>query len=288
MEAINLRPVVDIQEIDKCHFELVHGCQLRCVGCPISTLKPKVKHTPPDVFQQCMLNIDVQRIRYLRLFNFGETLLHPELAKCFNIIQQLPYEISQVEISTNGQHAYWDDLTEVFKSGRLDILAVSCDGDGTPEQYEALRPPGKWHKLIEFLKKAKELQLKYAPKMQLLTRTICTNPSDQARWSDLLIPLGWTPEFRGWLSLPESLENLGGAGQFPNNVCRYLQRLNSLYIDWDGTVIPCCAHPNAGQFGSLKTHKFNHIVNSNSRHQMADTMQQDRAQMPICGQCGMS
>ena len=288
MKPIQLSPAIEVREIDKFHFELVHGCQLRCLGCPISTLKPKVKHTPVEVFEQCMVNVDVRLIRYLRLFNFGETLLHPQLADCFDVLQRLPYKIDQVEISTNGQHAYWDDLTHVFKSGRLDILAVSCDGDGTPEDYERLRPPGKWSKLIEFLKIAKDLQLKYAPNMKLLTRTICTDPIDQARWSAFLGPLGWQPEFRGWLSLPESIENLGSQGQFPQNECRYLQRLNSLYVDWDGTVIPCCAHPNAGQFGSLKTDTFNSIINGFKRHEMSIAMKHNRKKMPICGQCGMT
>ena len=28
------------------HFDIVHGCQLRCVGCPNSILQPKIKRMP--------------------------------------------------------------------------------------------------------------------------------------------------------------------------------------------------------------------------------------------------
>lgn len=41
---------------------------------------------------------------------------------------------------------------------RLEVLTrlvVSCDGDGTPESYERLRPPSRWERLIEFLERAK-------------------------------------------------------------------------------------------------------------------------------------
>jgi len=61
------------------HFDVVHGCQLRCVGCPNSTLKPKIKTIDPDFFGTCLRNIDVQQIHTFRLFNFGEPLLHKQL-----------------------------------------------------------------------------------------------------------------------------------------------------------------------------------------------------------------
>ena len=58
------------------HFDIVNGCQLRCVGCPNSTLEPKIQRISIDDFDLCMGNIDVERIHTLRLFNYGEPLLH--------------------------------------------------------------------------------------------------------------------------------------------------------------------------------------------------------------------
>ena len=62
------------------HFDIVHGCQLRCVGCPNSTLEPKIQRIAVDDFAKCLANIDVERIHTLRLFNYGEPLLHKQLA----------------------------------------------------------------------------------------------------------------------------------------------------------------------------------------------------------------
>src|SRR4051812_23672230 len=74
-KSIDYRPILAIPQIDvidKCHFEIVRGCQLRCLGCPNSTLQPKVRRIEPDDFDQCLRNIDVKHIEYFRLFNFGE------------------------------------------------------------------------------------------------------------------------------------------------------------------------------------------------------------------------
>ena len=40
----------------------------------------------------------------------------------------------------------------------------------------------------------------------------------------------------------------------PEGVCQYL-RGPTLYVDHDGTVVPCCVHPRAGVLGNLKTQR---------------------------------
>lgn len=241
-----------IEYIDKFHFEIVKGCQLRCVGCPISTLQPKVERIAPEDFDACLRNVDVQHVRFLRLFNYGEPLLHRNLAQIVSLIPRQAWTVSEVEISTNAQFVYWSDLEEAFRTQVLTDLAVSCDGDGTPEQYEALRPPSRWEKLIEFLERARELRDRYHPKLRLITRTICTDPVAQQRWRQVLEPRGWTPEFRAWLYLPESATNMTGREiRAPRRICSFQSVNGRLYVDWEGTVIPCCAHPKAGVLGNL-------------------------------------
>jgi radical SAM protein with 4Fe4S-binding SPASM domain len=61
--------------------------------------------------------------------------------------------------------------------------------------------------------------------------------------------------------------------------------VNLLYVDADGTVVPCCMHPQAGVFGSLRTHKFSEILNGEGRRRMKEEMAKNRASMPICGTC---
>ncbi|MBV8030305.1 MAG: SPASM domain-containing protein [Betaproteobacteria bacterium] len=275
-----------IEVIDKFHFEIVKGCQLRCVGCPNSTLRPTVQRIDVDDFDECLRNVDVAEVRYLRLFAFGEPLLHHNLAGILGCIRVQRWKVGRVEISTNAQHADWEDLEAAIKSRVLTTLAVSCDGDGTPQQYEALRPPSRWERLLEFLERARSLRDRHDPALQLMTRTICPDAQGQARWTALLEPLGWKPEFRGWLYLPESAVNMTGrTPRIPRRVCSFQQVHDRLYVDWDGSVVPCCAHPRAGMFGNLHVQRFSEIVRGRRRAEMLERMASDRAAMPICGSC---
>ncbi len=275
-----------IEAIDKLHFEIVRGCQLQCVGCPNSTLQPVVKRIAVGDFHYLLGRIDVKHVAYLRLFSYGEPLLHRDLAGILECVPRQAWSTGRVEISTNAQFANWDVLEAAFRTRILSHLAVSCDGDGTPEDYERLRPPSRWTKLIEVLERAHELRERHCPGLELMTRTICTDPAAQARWRAVLEPRGWLPEFRGWLYLPESQQNMTGHEvRAPNRVCSFQAVNNRLYVDWDGTVVPCCAHPRAGVFGNLRDATYNEIMHAKAREAFLKTMQSGRASMPICNAC---
>jgi radical SAM protein with 4Fe4S-binding SPASM domain len=236
-------------------------------------------------FDQCLQNVDVSRVMCLRLFNFGEPLLHRDVPGILNIIPKQSFEIGIVEISTNAQAHNFPMLAEIFRTGVLDRLVVSCDGDGTKSEYERLRPPSKWEKLIEFLTKAREYRDAYSQKTRLITRSICEDGKHQQRWLELLEPLGFTPHFRSWIRLPGSKKYpLDGDPRAINGLCQYMQKTN-LYVDYDGTVVPCCVHPRAGVLGNLKDSKYSEIYRSSSRRDFVQQLRKHRKDMPICGKC---
>lgn len=282
------------------HFDIVHGCQLRCIGCPNSTILPKVARIAVEDFERALRNIDVERIHTMRLFSFGEPLLHKELSQIVACIPRQRWKTSIVEISTNAQHVYWDDFEEMLKLEVVDRLVVSCDGDGTPAEYERLRPPSDWDKFIEFLERVRVLRDKWSPGLQLVTRTVCNPepPENRQRWRDILIPRGWTPEFRRWMTLPQAAENVTGRRfSMPQGVCAFLAepeqyvnhpwngQINLLHVNHDGTVVPCCAHPMAGRFGNLFEKTYNEILAGPERAAFVALMARDRASMPICNEC---
>ncbi len=280
------------------HFDIVHGCQLRCVGCPNSTLKPKIRCISVEDFVHCLGNIDVERIHTFRLFNYGDPLLHKQLASMVAEIPRQRWKASVVEISTSGQWVDWDEFERMVKLEVVNRLVVSCDGDGTPASYEGLRPPSKWEKLVEFLERARYLRDRWAPAMQLRTRTVINTRTDAERWEDFLRRRGWLPEFRRWMFLPDSKENLTGRTlTVPAGSCMFLAdasefmshpwfgEINLLYVDADGTVVPCCAHPRAGVLGNLKSLKYSEILHGAARRMMKQAMQENRAAMAVCGGC---
>lgn len=286
------------KHIFQAQLDIVHGCQLQCVGCPNSVLLPKVERISVEDFGLCLSNIDVERINTLRLFNFGEPLLHKEISQIVALIPKQKWRASVVEISTNAQWVDWDEFERMMKLEIVNRLVVSCDGDGTPEAYESLRPPSKWSKFIEFLERAAALRDKWAPATQLLTRSIVREHSDMKRWNQILLPRGWTPEFRRWMALPESRENMTGrVSMAPKGPCVYFAEpsdyvahpwfgeIHMLSMDADGTVVPCCMHPKAGNFGNLKTQKFSEIRHGQARRDMLDAMKTNRGAMSVCGTC---
>lgn len=215
-------------------------------------------------------------------------MLHPELPELVSCVRNFGFKIKTLEISTNAQHHDFDKLAKVFETGQLNLLVVSCDGDGTPEDYERLRPPAKWDKLLIFLEKAKTLRDNYAQNVTLMTRTICASTDGQKRWRDLLAPLGWNPQFRDWLNLPESAdkraksENKGNRG-----LCPYMSSDEFLYVDFDGTVVPCCAHPRAFVLGNLKNEFFSSIVSSEKRRNLLIMLKKGRESLKICRKCDL-
>ncbi|HLF98452.1 MAG TPA: SPASM domain-containing protein [Methylococcaceae bacterium] len=279
-------PVREPLAIDKLGFDIVHGCQLRCVGCPNSTLKPKIKQIEPEDFGRALANIDVTAVNLFRLFNFGEPLLHERLPEILLQIPKQRWRARIVEISTNAQYHGFEVLAEAFKTEVLTRLNVSCDGDGTPEDYERLRPPGKWDKLMSFMRKARELRDRYAPSMALMTRTICTDSIARQRWREMLEPMGFAVEFRDWQYLPESSSNmLTRPLAVPDGVCTFIKPGNRLYVDWDGTVVPCCVHPRAAVFGNLLEQRYSEILAGTRREEIIRTMLVNRHGMKICNEC---
>jgi MoaA/NifB/PqqE/SkfB family radical SAM enzyme len=267
-------------------FDIVGGCQLRCVGCPNSTLRPKAKPMAVADFARCMANIDVDRIDRMRMFNYGEPLLHPDLPGIFRVLADHRDRIASIEISTNAQFARWGQIEEVMHMKLLTHLAVSCDGDGTPESYERLRPPGRWPKLIEFLTRVGEMRERLDPNLQLFTRTVISKRADMERWTSVLEPLGWRAEFRGWKILPQSAENPSGRELVPGQgACVFVEALTQLYVAGDGTVVPCCVHPRAGELGSLLTSKWSEIAEGPKRASFIHEMESNRAAMEICSAC---
>lgn len=300
MDTIPIRAPRRYDSIFNVHFDIVHGCQLRCIGCPNSTLQPKIERIEVDDFAACLGNIDVRHIHTFRLFNFGEPLLHRQLAECVEQIPRQAWKASFVEISTNGQKVYWDNFEEMLKLQVVNRLIVSCDGDGSPEEYERLRPPSRWANFIEFLERARELRDRWSPATQLLTRSVIDSPAAQQRWLEVLRPRGWTPEFRGWMNLPEAASHPSGrTTEVPEGYCFFMGEPEEfrgnpwhgdvalLYVDMDGTVVPCCQHPRAGVLGNLKEQTYNEIMNGAARRRFIQAMQTDRAGMSVCGQCEM-
>ncbi len=125
---------------------------------------------------------------------------------------------------------------------------------------------------------------RFQPKLELMTRTVCTDAEAQLRWRALAEPLGWRPQFRGWITLPEA--SVDNGHQPPGEgLCFFQRRHDQLYVNASGEVTPCCFHPGAATLGDLKRQTFNEIMAGERRKAFSETMQSARADMAVCGSC---
>lgn len=275
-----------IKTIKLLHFDIVDGCQLRCSGCPNSNLIRKPSFITPDLFKKCIANLDVEHIDIIRLFSFGEPLLHPDLETLGLILRDTAkFKIGLIELSTNAQSTAYTRLENLLKIGMLQRLAISCDGDGTKESYESLRPPAKWQRLLHFLAFAQDLAQRY-PALEVIARSVIRTPDDAKRWRNVLAPFAIEPEFRGWKYLPESSSNLTGrtikAGK---GVCFHVAARDRLFVNHLGDVVPCCIHPQAGILGNLGYTTYNALLIETPRRDFVNAMLYARASMPVCSIC---
>jgi radical SAM protein with 4Fe4S-binding SPASM domain len=161
---------------------------------------------------------------------------------------------------------------------------LSCDGNGTAHSYEELRPPAKWNKLIYFARKVGEIKKKYAPNLNLFTKTICVDQKEQNKWNEIMNPLGWTPKFRNWLPLPDSLRTT--KKEIGKGPCRFISA-GKLYVRWNGDVTLCCYHPHSAILGNLKQQKFSEIIKGKKRADILSKLHHHRDKMKVCGICQM-
>ena len=274
-----------LNQIDTFHFDIVQGCQLRCIGCPNSILLPKIDHITAEKFAQCLANVDVDRVDVFRLFNFGEPFLHPDLGGLLNVLKQQKWQANKVEISTNAMIFDEKKVRDIMSSGMVTHFYVSCDGDATPAEFERLRPPAKWDKLIHFLEEVRRIKQELESPIELKTRNICMTEDGRARWLSVLGARGWEPEFREWNILPGSSgEPWGRPPIVTNKVCWQMSGVN-LFVDCHGDVIPCCAYPDLPPMGNLLTEKFSDVHRGAPRKKMLNFLKTDRVNDKICGNC---
>ena len=271
-------------KLQRLGIDVVGGCNLKCVGCPNSTLDRKIQFTDPSDFNKYLSNIDVKHIEFLKLYNFGETLLHPELGTILRIIKEQKWSVKHVEISTNGQYYNLNLLYDILASNIVTRFGVSCDGDCTAEEYERLRPPAKWNKLMDFIEKTSKLHYYYNSMSKLFLKILCTG--NKNNWKELAKKNRFDIQWRKWRKAPDSIKYKDTVLKIPNHSCRHVESSRiRCYVDWNGDVVPCCNHPKAAVFGNLKEQKFSEIYHGPKRKAFIAMLNKNRRNSPICGRC---
>jgi len=99
-----------------------------------------------DNFSQLMVKLEDQPIQEAKLMGMGEPFLHPQF---FAITRKFKETFPNAKLisATNAQYSLTQNVIDSLRY--IDMLYISIDGAN--DNYERLRPPSKWSKLITFL-----------------------------------------------------------------------------------------------------------------------------------------
>jgi radical SAM protein with 4Fe4S-binding SPASM domain len=139
--------------IREINLQFSNTCNLNCEFC---TLKSggHSRFMTGETLARFLENLNsdprFQTVDVINLYNGGETLLHPGVAKMLAVLRKYKDQaradgkkFPETVLLTNGMLLTENLTREILGSGAVDSMRFSLDG-GTPEAFEQMRKPAKW------------------------------------------------------------------------------------------------------------------------------------------------
>jgi radical SAM protein with 4Fe4S-binding SPASM domain len=264
--------------------EFTSHCNLNCKYCILDDSRPK-----GFITEERLIRIldEIDNLRYkineIYTFNGGETLLHPNLEKLFNIIGERKKErkkIPIVSLNTNCTLLTDEKSKIIVNSNALDKIWFSIDG-GNKEDYEAIRKTS-WESTLEKVNRFLDLN-----DGQIETAIYCLTPFDKFTLSEEFKTLmGRVDEVR--FNKPHTFDGSKDIGIYrppKTGICDYIY--TDLCIFWDGRVSPCCADINGRCIiGDINKQSIYDIYKSKKRQWIIKMLMQNRREeIPLCKNC---
>jgi radical SAM protein with 4Fe4S-binding SPASM domain len=263
-------------------------CTLKCPFCPAGngSLKQPRGKMAYENFQRAM-DLLGPHLFELSLYNWGEPFLHRRIFDMIRCAKQ--YDI-RVQISSNLNHFGPGRAEELVRSG-ADELIVSIDGI-TPATYSKYRVGGDFNTVIDNLMRIAEARRRLGSDKpyliyQFLVFRHNEHEIEQARLFGRKVGADQVKIIPAWCSDPEWIpenERYSRYRKKPARVevkapkdasCHWLW--NSIVVNWDGSVHPCCSHHDASlSFGNIFEQPFEEVWNGR-RYREARRFVKDRS-----------
>jgi radical SAM protein with 4Fe4S-binding SPASM domain len=291
----------------------INICNLRCPLCPtgLGTLARPRGRIALDDLKRIVDEIAPYAYR-VELYNWGEPLLHPEIVE---IIEYASQRRISVRLSSNLNQLDADLAQRLVKSG-LSQLIVSIDG-ATQESYAAYRQRGQLDRVLSnlalLLNTRRELKLRTpfiiwrmmvgrhneheVDTVRKMAHTMgvdsfstgalfidTENPEQAEQW------LPRDPTYSAYDYGKEKPRESGTAYQLENTWnCHDLWE--SMVVNWDGGVAPCCwLHDARFDFGNVSQQTVREVWNGSSyvsaRRAMGRRPRRPDDTPTICHRCG--
>jgi len=221
-------------------------------------------------------------VPHVRLFMFGEPLLHPKLIEMIKYAKSK--NIPKVDFNTNATLLNKKISREIIDSG-LDRIIFSVDGINK-KTYESVRRGGKYQKVVKNIEYFMQLKNNLSRGPHTILQTIVMNQtkpeitSFEGKWKSVVDEVSVT-----------ELNTYGGMYKFSNKektnkrqACNQLW--DRLIVLCNGVVTVCCedyngmlaiGHVDDGIRKLWKNEKIKHLRNLH--------LKQDFGSIPLCDKC---
>lgn len=279
------------------YIEPTNACNCNCVICPRKSMTRRRGYMKMPLFEKIIEQITGTGPSEIRLFNFGEPTLHPELPAMIKRCREAKLGAS---IQSNG---VWlpEKLVEELLDAGLNGIGVSVNGLDENE-YGTIRPGHKMEKVVSNLLRARAVaNRKNKPFFIHITAQILKSDIGSRRpeidayakkWLQIAnkvavsgLSLYDNIMFANKGSVTKSLTaNLPRKGD-ADVAC--LEPFNRLIIKWDGRVTVCCADYDAKYVvGDTNTDSLPEIWGSDKMQAIRDVVKNRRySSHPLCREC---
>jgi hypothetical protein len=164
-------------------IETTNACNARCAICPHHVMRRPVRQMDDALFTRVVDECARGGCRQIHLHNIGEPLLDPRLAERIRYVKQRG--IRRVKIFSNGALLDESWARRLIEAG-LDEIKISFDG-GTREQFERLRPPLDFDRVLENVCRLVTLRNQLGSRLRVLAT--CATTGDRRETARILRPV---------------------------------------------------------------------------------------------------
>jgi radical SAM protein with 4Fe4S-binding SPASM domain len=280
-------------------IETIHGCNAKCVMCPLSLpAKRKKGKMPMALFTKIVKDLEPygNKLQMMDLFGLGEPLLDPLIFDRIRLLKEIGF--SNVGFSTNADLLSKDIARQIIESG-LDNLIISIDG-ATKSTHEVIRKNTTFENVRDNSLYLLELRQRLGSGPRVIIRFI---RQDSNRDEFVEFKAFWQRHLdRGRNDLIAVYDAHTHGGEMPNKsnqirgsrLREQVEKISCnqifeiLYILNDGTVPLCSEDWYRARFnaGNARDTNVIDLFNSTTRIRIRDTHKQgNKSKIKKCREC---
>ena len=279
------------------YIEPTNACNCNCVICPRRNMTREVGFMPMDLFRQIVGEISELGPSEIRLFNFGEPLLHPRLCEMVDYCREksLP-----AIFQTNGLLLTERYIHDLLATG-LDYIGVSVNGLNAQE-YETIRPGYSFDTIRANLQRLRRMATGAGRPLHIHINAQILKEDKEGRMPEI------REYVKSWDGVADSL-SVSGLSVFdkiafvnrgtvresdlaqlprkPDAKIKCTEPFDRLIVKWDGRVTVCCADFDAKMvIGHADRQRIADLWNSRALNLLRNEIREGRyGGIPLCRTC---